>query len=370
VQRGGPGGRRRRRGLKADADTLRLPRGTTLRHLPGARLEARFIVDEIFLRRIYVQHGIEIRDGDRILDVGANIGTFALFCGFEARGLELYCFEPVEPVREVLAANVRQLAERGHEVHVLDFGLSDREGVAAIEFYPRAPGNSTLFPGRKREELREIARSIRFGDAWRWHRAAALALALARPVRGPLVRLLLRRAMARARTLAARLRPLSAVLDELGLDEVDLLKVDVEGSELDVLRGIRDHHWPAIRQLVVEGSPASTPRLPALRGRLADAGFDEVVVTGVGGRPVAEGSPLPWMLYATRGRDSSSAAISASTSSRAVSMKKWPPAIVCISKRSPVSSAQGSMHHGGTPRSSAPASATMGQPSGVPWRWS
>lgn len=49
-----------------------------------------------------------------------------------------------------------------------------------------------------------------------------------------------------------KVRPLSSVLDELGIDHVDLLKVDVEGAELEVLRGIEERHWPLVRQAVVE----------------------------------------------------------------------------------------------------------------------
>lgn len=42
--------------------------------------------------------------------------------------------------------------------------------------------------------------------------------------------------------------PLSLALDNLGVRVVDLLKVDVEGDELAVLRGISAGDWPKIRQ--------------------------------------------------------------------------------------------------------------------------
>ena len=42
--------------------------------------------------------------------------------------------------------------------------------------------------------------------------------------------------------------PLSLALGQLGLAAVDLLKVDVEGDELAVLRGINDEDWPKIHQ--------------------------------------------------------------------------------------------------------------------------
>eukprot|EP00731_Ephydatia_muelleri_P012822 Em0007g132a len=48
------------------------------------------------------------------------------------------------------------------------------------------------------------------------------------------------------------LRTLSAVLDEEIPGTIDLLKIDVEKAEWDVLMGIRDDHWPLIRQVVME----------------------------------------------------------------------------------------------------------------------
>lgn len=42
--------------------------------------------------------------------------------------------------------------------------------------------------------------------------------------------------------------PLSLALDRLGVGVVDLLKVDVEGDELTVLRGISADDWPKIQQ--------------------------------------------------------------------------------------------------------------------------
>merc|ERR1712146_394922 len=35
-------------------------------------------------------------------------------------------------------------------------------------------------------------------------------------------------------------------------ERIDLLKIDVEGSELDVLRGIDDEHWGMVQQVVLE----------------------------------------------------------------------------------------------------------------------
>ena len=54
------------------------------------------------------------------------------------------------------------------------------------------------------------------------------------------------------RTVTARLRTLSSVIADEGIQTVDLLKVNVEKSELDVLRGLTEADWKKVRQLVIE----------------------------------------------------------------------------------------------------------------------
>src|SRR5256884_4458998 len=56
----------------------------------------------------------------------------------------------------------------------------------------------------------------------------------------------------RARTVTARLRTLSGIIAEEGIEHIDLLKVNVEKRELDVLRGLDPEDWPKIRQAVIE----------------------------------------------------------------------------------------------------------------------
>src|SRR5262245_47623225 len=56
----------------------------------------------------------------------------------------------------------------------------------------------------------------------------------------------------RQRTVKAQLRTLSSVIAEQGIERVDLLKINVEKSELHVLEGLSDSDWPKIRQLVIE----------------------------------------------------------------------------------------------------------------------
>ena len=51
---------------------------------------------------------------------------------------------------------------------------------------------------------------------------------------------------------ACRLRRLSDVMKEQGVERIDLLKIDVERAEEEVLGGIEDEDWEKIDQIVME----------------------------------------------------------------------------------------------------------------------
>ena len=63
-------------------------------------------------------------------------------------------------------------------------------------------------------------------------------------------------------TRVCKLQRLSSVMSSAGIDRIDLLKIDVEKSELDVLNGIDDDDWPKIAQILIEVEDAG--------GRLQD----------------------------------------------------------------------------------------------------
>lgn len=55
-----------------------------------------------------------------------------------------------------------------------------------------------------------------------------------------------------------RFEPLSKFLDETsGVEKIDLLKIDVEGAELGVLRGPSDVHWGKVKNVVLEATQSS-----------------------------------------------------------------------------------------------------------------
>ncbi len=79
----------------------------------------------------------------------------------------------------------------------------------------------------------------------------------------------------KAKTVSAELRTLSRVIAEQKLDRIDLLKVNVEKSELDVLLGVAAADWPKIAQLVIEVDESAN--LEPITRLLGEQGYDVLV---------------------------------------------------------------------------------------------
>jgi len=234
-------------------ETLTLANGLSVCHVN--RYETDFVYREIFIERVYSKHGIEIRPGDCVFDVGANIGLFSLFARSQAPDVRIYAFEPAPPLFELLQRN---LAASGDEVRCLPIGLSDKDGQQAFTYYP----NYTILSGfaaqaERDRDLIVAGAGARAADAAARHVLHALA----------------EDKLAQRIDHVCTLRSLSTVVDECGIARIDLLKIDAENSELPILSGIRAEHWPLIRQVVVEVHDVATTLEPVL-ALLRRHGFD------------------------------------------------------------------------------------------------
>lgn len=246
-----------------------LPEAYQFLHHPD-RSQLVFQVGEIVVRETYLQGGIELRQGATVLDVGANVGVAATF--FAERGAgAIHCFEPVEPIRDLLERNVASI----EQCTVHPYGLAARSARTTVTYYPNADAMSGLFADPERDSAlaEQCIRNVGFEPA-----------AAAEAVRGRY----------RRETLTCDLRTLSSVVAEEGIEVVDLLKVDVERAELEVLHGIDERDWPRIRQVVAEVHDEED-RLQTIDSLLRGHGFTVAVEqdSGMSGTDVH-------MLYARR----------------------------------------------------------------------
>jgi natural product biosynthesis luciferase-like monooxygenase protein/FkbM family methyltransferase len=216
---------------------FRLPNGMTIDH--HGSFQTSIIYKEVFEDEVYLKHGITLKDGDVVFDVGANIGLFTLFVNRMCPTAQIYAFEPLPPNFELLRANT---ARHGIEAHLFNCGLSESAAIANFTFYPQAAGLS----GRatNRADDKDATRAIVLD----WiHNTAAGNEILPQSQLDELLDEYLR-----SENYSCRLKTLSEVMREQQIDHIDLLKIDVESSELDVLAGIEEDDWQKIKQIAME----------------------------------------------------------------------------------------------------------------------
>ncbi|MCM4083112.1 FkbM family methyltransferase [Paractinoplanes hotanensis] len=180
--------------------------------------------------RSYLQHGVTIRPGDTVIDVGANVGIASLAFSWEAPGVRVLAFEPARDAHEALVAN---FAEHGVDGHVFDHALSDHDGAATLTNYPESTAMTSLHADRDYDVA--LTRTFLTNSGF-----------AGRDIEDMM------RGRHRTETQECATRTLSAVIDEQGLTGIGLLKINVEKAEHEVLRGLAERHWPLVRQVVLQ----------------------------------------------------------------------------------------------------------------------
>ena len=200
---------------------LRLDHGTEDDPLP--------LYVEVFAREDYTGGGFyRPRPGDTVIDVGANIGTFAVFLQHRARGVLVHCFEPAVATRARLEHNLR-VNGLGQWVRVHPVGVSDAARRLTRHGHRFAGSRSVLGsdPGAAGGAGEEIE-----------------CVTLAEAVR------------------------------RTGADRVALLKIDIEGAEVDVLREEDPATWAKIERVALEFHGSLRPGARgAVTAALAARGF-------------------------------------------------------------------------------------------------
>jgi hypothetical protein len=269
---------------------------------PGGEGQIGHLASEV---KEYFDVGIELRPNDVVMDVGANVGVFAMHAAKVEPSIRIVCVEPIPALFAALERNFASnplLRNVKRDLHQM--GLSAPGDPSEVEFlfFSRLPCDSTSEVDAKRRQFERFFAAK--GEAIvRWGTRRRLGL-VARAVgavvtwmpKGRVGQWVGDRA-AGAERVRCKLSTADQVLADDKIEAVGLLKVDVEGAELKVLEGFSTDRWQRVRQVVLEGHDEDG-RLMKVKALLERVGFDSIRVE----RPaIADERGLDnFLLYAKR----------------------------------------------------------------------
>jgi FkbM family methyltransferase len=213
-------------------------------------METRLILDEIVLDKLYFQEGVSVSPGDIVLDVGANIGVFALSAA--KQGAQVYAYEPIPGTFELLQQNIH-LHGLDNVVHPRNIGLSERSEEKIMFHYPSM---STWDSWNSREDRELVAENLQ--DALDVLKTAApvrykaLRLLGFKSLQQALVRDAIEKILASAVKVRCQFETLSGVISQENIRSIALLKLDAELADWQILNGVKAQDWQRIRQVAME----------------------------------------------------------------------------------------------------------------------
>ena len=216
----------------------------------------------------YLQNGIEINDGDVIFDVGANIGVFGVRAVQKFPNTQVYCFEPIPDIYEVLKGNAELHSK--DRFHVLPYGISDTNETVEFSYYPNTPALSTFHPEDWDSDPKAFQRAVKGSmknppPGMGWLRLIPTFFS------GIIAKNLVKG----KKQVKCQIRNTSDVIKELGVDKIDLLKIDCEGAELGVVKGINSEDWKKVKATVIEVHD-NEGRLDFISNLLKENGFSSI----------------------------------------------------------------------------------------------
>lgn len=96
-------------------------------------LRENYLTDEIVIREIWEEDVYRIEKdmlkNSIVVDIGANIGSFSIYSAF--CGATVYAVEPEPHNLQALIKNV-ELNNMNDKINIIDYGISDYDGIAVI----------------------------------------------------------------------------------------------------------------------------------------------------------------------------------------------------------------------------------------------
>ena len=215
--------------------------------------EVRGLIYEIFYLNAYLSDFLTLNPGSIILDVGANIGIFALFalkkCNEDAF---VHCFEPIPSTFQYLENN---LALYKDNVCLHNTGISNVLEDCYIDFTLFGNANTTATYRPMDKLISNYNPLLNYNTllsiASIHNKKLYYKLKFLPFMRNYLIKKNYQKKTAET-IVNCKLTSLGSFIENNKFTHIDFLKIDVEGSEVDVIKSIHPKQFPIIKQLSIE----------------------------------------------------------------------------------------------------------------------
>jgi len=221
---------------------LTLPNGDKIYYID--KLTAIDIYEEIYVENEYLRQGIKVKDNDVIFDIGANIGLFSRYVATKAKNLQIFTFEPVPIIFEVLEKNLRNLPA---EVRNYNVGLAERKGITEIHYYPKVSADSAITEFDWDLKVEQYFQNYN-ETVVKW---IPISKIVPKFMRKSVIKKGLKN-LYKSELVACKLRTISDIIQENNIETINLMKIDAENYEFQVLAGINQSDWDKIQQISIE----------------------------------------------------------------------------------------------------------------------
>jgi len=223
--------------FESSDNQYKLPNNIIINHIN--KNETDYLFKEIFEIQAYNKHGIYLENDDVVFDVGSNIGLFSLYSYGLNKNIKVHAFEPNPIAYKKLNSNLERYNINFKSYNI---GLSSKEEFKEFVFYD----NFSILSGYYINENND--KSV----VENYVKNQNLTTSVKKETLNENISNILDYRFNKKQTIKTKLKTISSILKTNKINKISLLKINVEKSELDVLKGIEDQDWIKIKQVILE----------------------------------------------------------------------------------------------------------------------